>query len=125
MQAVRDAGLHKRVFILVGVGPLASARSAEWIRNNVPGVHIPDSVIDRLRGATNQKAEGIQLCIDLIQEIREIEGVSGIHIMAYRQEHRVAEIVQRSGVLDGRTPWHPKLYTGNADVQQQLEKYND
>lgn len=125
MQAVRDAGLHERVFILVGVGPLASARSAEWIRNNVPGVHIPDSIIDRLRGATNQKDEGIQLCIDLIQEIREIEGVSGIHIMAYLQEHRVAEIVQRSGVLDGRTPWHPKQYTGNADVQQQLEKYND
>jgi methylenetetrahydrofolate reductase (NADPH) len=45
--------------------------------------------------------------------------------MAYRQEHRVAEIVQRSGVLDGRIPWHPKQYTGNADVQQQLEKYND
>jgi len=125
MHVVRDLGLHEKVFILVGVGPLASARSAEWIRNNVPGVYIPDSVIHRLRGADDPKAEGMQLCIELIQQIRGIEGVHGVHIMAYRQEHRVPEIVERSGVLNGRTPWHPKLYTGNADVQQQREKYHD
>lgn len=121
MSKVRDMGLHEKVFIIVGVGPLASARSAEWIRSNVPGVHIPDSIIDRLKGAENQKAEGLQLCVDLIQEIREIEGVDGVHIMAYRQEHAVPDIVSRSGVLNGRTPWHPKLYDGDATVQQHLE----
>lgn len=121
MSKVRDMGLHEKVFIIVGVGPLASARSAEWIRSNVPGVHIPDSIINRLKGAENQKAEGLQLCVDLIQEIREIEGVDGVHIMAYRQEHAVPDIVSRSGVLNGRTPWHPKLYDGDATVQQHLE----
>ncbi len=121
MQKVRDLGLHDKVFIIVGVGPLASARSAEWIRSNVPGVHIPDSVITRLKGAENQKAEGLQLCVDLIQEIREIEGVDGVHIMAYRQEHAVPDIVSRSGILNGRTPWHPKLYDGDATVQQHME----
>jgi len=121
MQKVRDLGLHEKVFMIVGVGPLASARTGDWIRKNVPGVHIPDSVIARLEGADDQKAEGIQLCIDLIQEIREIEGVDGVHIMAYRQEHAVPDIVTRSGILDGRTPWHPKSYAGDATVQQHLE----
>ncbi len=124
MQAVRDLGLHRKVFILVGVGPLASARSAEWIRSNVAGVHIPDATIERLRGADDPKSEGMKICIELMQQIREIEGVSGIHVMAYRQEHRVPEIIERSGVLAGRSPWHPRQYTGNADVQHQLEIYN-
>lgn len=121
MQTVRDMGLHEKVFMIVGVGPLASARSAEWIRSNVPGVHIPDSIINRLKGADNQKAEGLQLCVDLIQQIKEIEGVDGVHIMAYRQEQAVPDIVNRSGILDGRTPWHPRAYDGDATVQQHLE----
>lgn len=107
MADVRREGLDKEVFILAGVGPLASARTAEWMRNNVPGVHIPDMVIKRLKNASDQKEEGIRLCIELIQQLKEIQGVHGVHIMAYRHEHRVAEVVERSGVLGDRTPWHP------------------
>ena len=80
------------------------------LRSNVPGVHIPDSVIKRLSGAADQKAEGVNICIELIQQIKEIEGVHGVHIMAYRQEHNVPDIVERSNALNGRTTWHPKLY---------------
>ena len=111
MERVRDMGLHEKCFILVGVGPLASAKAAGWIRSNVPGVHIPDSVIDRLKGAEKQKQEGKRLCVDLIQQIREIEGVAGIHLMAYRQEEAVAEIIEQSGVLRGRAPHavHPTI----------------
>ena len=109
MAQTRDIGLHEQVFILPGVGPLASAKSAEWIRRNVPGVHIPDNVIKRLSGAKDQKQEGVDLCIDLIQQIKDIEGVSGIHLMAYKQEHRIGEIIQRSMVLDGRIPWQPNV----------------
>ena len=83
----------------IGVGPLRSAKAAEWMRSNVPGVHIPDSVIRRMAGADNPTQEGRQICIDMIQECRAIRGVSGIHIMAYRQEDSVAEIIGRSGVL--------------------------
>jgi methylenetetrahydrofolate reductase (NADPH) len=108
MAAVRDSGLHEQVFILAGVGPLASARSAEWIRSNVPGVHIPDAIIRRLSGADDQKEEGVNICIDMINEIREIDGVHGIHIMAFRQEHRVGEIVERAGVLGDRELWRPR-----------------
>ena len=102
-----DLGLTERCFILVGVGPLASARAARWMREHVAGVHIPDSVVARLEGAADQKAEGKKLCIELIQEIRGIAGVSGVHVMAYRQEEYVSEIVHESGVLKGRRPWSP------------------
>lgn len=113
MQRVRDLGLDEKCFILVGVGPLASARTARWMKNNVPGVHIPDSVIRRIEGAADQKAEGKRLCIDIINEVKEIKGVRGIHVMAYRQEEYVAEIVHESGVLKGRKPW--RLETNAAE----------
>lgn len=118
MQRVRDAGLDEQVFILAGVGPLASARSAEWIRSNVPGVVIPDSYIERLKGARDQAQEGVEICKDVIHQLREIDGVSGVHIMAYRQEHRVAEIVETSGIVAGRTPWHPALASACAGAYQ-------
>ena len=107
MARVDELGLLGKVFILVGVGPLRSAKAAEWMRSNVPGVHIPDSVIRRMAGADNPTQEGRQICIDMIQECRAIRGVSGIHIMAYRQDDSVAEIIGRSGVLAGRVPWYP------------------
>jgi methylenetetrahydrofolate reductase (NADPH) len=107
MKVARDLGVHEKAFILAGVGPLASAKSAEWIRTNVPGVHIPDATIKRLKGAQDQAAEGIAVCVDTINELKEIDGVRGVHIMAFRQEHRVAEIVERSNILAGRVPWHP------------------
>jgi methylenetetrahydrofolate reductase (NADPH) len=108
MRAVEDLGLLEKVFILVGVGPLASAKSAEWIRRHVPGVHIPDAVVERLAGAQDQRAEGKRICSDIIQEVREIKGVSGVHVMAYRQEEAVAEIIDKSRVLGDRIPWHPE-----------------
>lgn len=106
MARVRDQGLHERCFILVGVGPLASAKTARWLRSNVPGVHIPDAVVERIEGAggpKEQKAEGKRLCVELIQRVREIEGVHGVHVMAYRQEEYVSEIIKASGVLEGRS----------------------
>ncbi len=111
MTKSRDLGLLEKCFILPGVGPLASARTALWIRSNVPGINIPDAIIKRLEGAQEPKKEGRRICIELIQQIREIEGVSGVHVMAYRQEEAVAEIIQLSGVLDGRVPWYPGCET--------------
>jgi len=117
MSAVRDQGLDERVFILPGVGPLASAKSAEWIRNNVPGVHIPDAIIERLKGAQDQAQEGVNICVEILQQLKEIEGIRGAHIMAYRQEHRVGEIVEKSGVLDGRVPWHPGAPSDGGETE--------
>ncbi|RVD53837.1 methylenetetrahydrofolate reductase, partial [Mesorhizobium sp. M7A.F.Ca.ET.027.03.2.1] len=121
MQKVRDLGYTEKCFILVGVGPLASAKTAKWIRSNVPGIHIPDSVIKRLEGAQDQKKEGKQLCIDIINEVKEISGVSGVHVMAYRQEEYVAEIVDESGVLKGRQPWKREIRRDDQLVADRLD----
>jgi methylenetetrahydrofolate reductase (NADPH) len=104
MAAVRNLGLHQKVSILVGVGPLRSARAAEWMRGHVPGVVIPDPVIQRLQGvpAGRQRLEGKRICVEIIQQVREIPGVSGIHVMAYRQEELVAEIIDEAGLLPRR-----------------------
>jgi methylenetetrahydrofolate reductase (NADPH) len=78
------------------------------MRKNVPGMHVPDALITRLNGAQDQAREGRNICIELIQAMREMRGISGVHIMAYRQEESVAEIVDRSGILQGRSPWFPE-----------------
>ncbi len=101
MQRVRDLGLHEKVFILVGVGPLRSERAAEFMRSNVPGVHIPDAVVERLRKTpkAQKQAEGKRICVEIIQQVQEIEGIAGVHVMAYRQEELVAAIIEEAGLL--------------------------
>ncbi len=101
MTRVRDMGLHERVFFLVGVGPLRSEKTAEFMLNKVPGVHIPNEIVERLRKTPKEKKreEGKKICVEIIQQVREIEGVSGVHVMAYRQEELVAEIIHDSGLL--------------------------
>jgi methylenetetrahydrofolate reductase (NADPH) len=101
MKQVRNRGLDKQTFILAGVGPLKSAKAAEFMGNKIPGVVIPEEIIDRLHKTPKerQQEEGKKICIEIIQQISEIEGVSGVHIMAYRQEELVADIVQEAGLL--------------------------
>jgi methylenetetrahydrofolate reductase (NADPH) len=117
MDQVEALGLFEKVFILVGVGPLRSAKTAEWMRRNVPGMHVPDPIIERLAGAQDQAREGRNICIELIQSMREMRGINGVHIMAYRQEESVAEIVEKSGILQGRSPWFP-----GRDVEYQTHR---
>src|SRR5262245_59992452 len=104
MRGVRELGLHERAYILVGVGPLRSAKAAEFLRTRVPGVWIPDAIMDRMaKTPTQQQAEeGKRICIEIIQQVRAIEGVRGVHIMAYRQEEAVAEIIHRAGLFPRR-----------------------
>jgi 5,10-methylenetetrahydrofolate reductase len=120
MAQARDLGLEKKCFIMVGVGPIASARAARWMRAHVAGVHIPDAVIERLERAGNQKAEGKRVCIETIQALREEPGVAGVHVMAYRQSQYVAEIVSESGALRGRAPWR-RSFVPNLQPVESLE----
>ncbi|HMQ54563.1 MAG TPA: methylenetetrahydrofolate reductase [Anaerolineae bacterium] len=105
MQRVRDLGLHEQVYLLVGVGPLRSEKTAEFMRTRVPGVWIPDALVERLTKTpkAKKKEEGIQICIEIIQQVREIEGIHGVHVMAYRQEETIAQIIREAGLL----PRHP------------------
>ncbi len=104
MAAICDAGLNEQVYILVGVGPLRSAKAAEWMRKFVPGVVIPDEVVERLKssGKGKQQAEGKKICVEIIEQLQEIEGVCGVHVMASRQEELVAEIIEEAGLLPRR-----------------------
>jgi 5,10-methylenetetrahydrofolate reductase len=97
-----EQGILERCFILVGLGPIASARSARWMNENLFGVHIPDRILARLDAAADQAAEGRRICVELLQELAEIEGVAGAHLMAPRQEAAIAAVIAESGLLKKR-----------------------
>jgi methylenetetrahydrofolate reductase (NADPH) len=101
MARVCDLGLDEKVFILVGVGPLRSEKAAEFMRTKVPGVVIPDQIVERLRKTpkAQKQEEGKRICIEIIEQVREIKGVAGVHVMAYRQEELVTEIIEEAGLL--------------------------
>jgi methylenetetrahydrofolate reductase (NADPH) len=98
MRRVVDLGLHERVYILTGVGPLKTPKQAEFLRTRVPGVWIPDSIVERMKQTPRERwqDEGMEICVEIIQQVREMTGVAGVHVMAYRQEEAVAEIIQRA-----------------------------
>ena len=99
MAMVRDLGLHQKVHILAGVTPPKSIGMARYMKTSVPGMDVPDEVIDRLRGAKDKEDEGINICVDIINRVREIEGVAGVHVMAIEWESAVPEIVSRAKLL--------------------------
>ena len=107
LNRARDMGLLERCFVLMGVGVLASAKTAKWLKSAIPGVHIPDETIRRLEQAEKPRAEGRRITVELIQQLAQMPGVSGVHVMAYRQEEWVGEIVAASGVLGDRRPSSP------------------
>jgi methylenetetrahydrofolate reductase (NADPH) len=82
---LREEGLTEKAGLLIGIGPIRSAKSARWMNENLFGVHVPDAVIARLEGAGDQAAEGRRICAELIEGLSEIEGVAGAHIMAPAQ----------------------------------------
>ena len=101
MRQARYRGLTERVYILAGVTPLKSARMAKYMAAKVAGIMIPEQIIKRMEGVAkeNAAAEGIQICLETIQELREIPGLSGIHIMAIEWEEKVGEIVKAAGLF--------------------------
>jgi methylenetetrahydrofolate reductase (NADPH) len=102
LAALGEHGVLGRVFVIVGVGPLASAKSARWMNENLFGVHVPEAIVTRLEGAADQRAEGRRICVELLQELAEIPGVAGAHLMAPRQEQAIAEVIAESGLLARR-----------------------
>jgi methylenetetrahydrofolate reductase (NADPH) len=119
MEKVRALGVHRETYILAGVGPLKSPAMARYMKKDVPGILVPDELVERMEhaGATwagkkpdelskeDKKArseayknEGIQICIELIQALRQIEGVAGVHIMAIEWEEAVKPIVEGAGL---------------------------
>ena len=119
MAKVRALGVHKQTYILAGVGPLKSPAMAKYMKSNVPGILVPDELIERMElagapwaGKSKEEltkddkkarsaawqAEGIRICIELINKLHQIEGVSGVHIMAIEWEDAVRPIVEGAGL---------------------------
>ncbi len=100
MKMAREEGLTEKVHILGGVTPLKSAGMAKFMNNKVAGMDVPEALIDRMAGVPKEKAveEGLKICLETIAELREIEGIHGVHIMAIEWEEIVAEIVESAGL---------------------------
>ena len=101
IKQANDMGLTEKVYILAGVTPMKSLGMARYMKTKVPGMDVPDWVIDRLKGVEKkqQASEGIAICCEQIAELKEMQGVAGIHLMAIEWEKRVPEIVEKAGLL--------------------------
>ena len=93
MNRLAEEGITERLFVLIGIASLLSARTALWMREHLPGSIIPDALINRLARAGHPKAEGKRICIELLQELSHIPAVSGAHIMAPRNHSAIAEVI--------------------------------
>ena len=98
MKAIRDAGVTEKAYYIVGLGPLSSAKSARWMDENLFGVNIPEKLIKRIEGANDQKTEGQKICIELLEQFKEIDGIHGAHLMGPRQEQTIADLVSKAGL---------------------------
>ncbi len=101
LDLAKKEGLHERVKILAGVTPLKSAGMAKFMKRMVAGMDIPDEVIKRIADEPKEKqaAKGIEMCIEQIQELKELEGIAGVHVMAIEWEEKLAEIIGGAGLL--------------------------
>ena len=101
MAGVRDRGLHEKVHILAGITPMKSVGMARYMKKRVPGMDVPDEVVKRMGGVPKDKQaeEGIKICLETIERLKNVEGVRGFHLMAIEWEQKVPEIVERAGLL--------------------------
>jgi methylenetetrahydrofolate reductase (NADPH) len=96
MKVLGDEGILEKTNFIIGLGPFASAKSARWMNENLFGVDVPDQIIKRLEGAEDQKEESKKICIELIDNFRNIQGVKGVHLMGHRKEEVISEIIKES-----------------------------
>ena len=99
MKMVRELGLEKDLYILAGITPPKSAGMLKYMKKFVPGQDIPDELIKRMEGAKDPEDEGINVAVEIIEQVRQIEGIAGVHIMAIEWEEAVGELVKRAGLL--------------------------
>ena len=99
MELVVQRGLHKKAYILAGLTPVRSAKQLRYMKNEVAGMSIPDELVKRMEFAQDPKEEGIKICLEMIERIKDVEGVSGIHLMPIGWESITPVILERAGLL--------------------------
>ena len=103
-ERVRPLGVFERMFVLVGVAPPRAAATARFMRHNLPGVVVPDDVIRRLDDAGDAEAEGVRLTVELVERIRAIRGIAGVHVMGLGREEPVRRVIEAAGLLPRDPP---------------------
>ena len=96
---LREEGLTQDMYFLVGLGPLRSADGARWMRENLYGTIIPEGIVRRLEAARDPRHEGVAICAELIQQVRDIDGVAGVHLMAPGRHLSIIEAVELAGLV--------------------------
>ena len=99
MKEVVRRELHKQVYILAGLLPVRSAKALGYMRDEVPGMRVPEETLKRMEAAEDPKEEGVNICAELVRQIRDIEGVAGVHIMPVMWESITPTLVERAGLL--------------------------
>ena len=90
---LKQLGITDKAHFIIGLGVIKSAKSAKWMNQNLFGIDIPEEIICRIENSENQKLEGIKVCVELIEQYKLIDGVSGIHLMGYKQEQEIASVI--------------------------------
>ena len=85
--------ITNKAYFIIGLGVIRSAKSARWMNKNLFGIHIPEKIITRIENSNDEKIEGIKICIELIEKYKLISGVSGVHLMGYKQEQDIASVI--------------------------------
>jgi methylenetetrahydrofolate reductase (NADPH) len=119
MKEVVHRELHKQVYILAGLLPARSAKALAYMRDEVPGMRVPDEILKRMENAEDPKEEGVNICAELIKQIRGIEGVAGVHIMPVMWESITPTLVERAGLLP--RPVAPPLPEPEPEAQVRAE----
>jgi methylenetetrahydrofolate reductase (NADPH) len=99
MDMVRDRGLHEKTHILAGLIPIKSVGMARYMRNNVSGLSVPKEIVDRMADAKDPKEEGVKICLETIEQLKEVDGIHGIHIMAVAWEEIVPQLIEQAGLM--------------------------
>jgi methylenetetrahydrofolate reductase (NADPH) len=93
-----ELGIAPKLGFLIGLCPIPSAKSAIWMKEKLFGTNIPDALVKRIEGATDQRAEGRKICIELMQQMVDVPGIAGVHIMAPVNPSAIPGVIEESGV---------------------------
>ena len=93
MMKLNKLGITDKAYFIIGLGVIRSAKSARWMNKNLFGINIPEKIITRIENSNDEKIEGIKICIELIEKYKLISGVSGVHLMGYKQEQDIASVI--------------------------------
>ncbi|MCC6443450.1 MAG: methylenetetrahydrofolate reductase [Armatimonadetes bacterium] len=104
LTAIKKEGYHEQVFILVGVMPVRSVKALTYMKESVPGMSIADEYISRMKSAADPKEEGVAICVEIMKYLKDIPGISGVHIMPVMWESITPRLVEEAGLLPRPKP---------------------